>query len=432
MSKMKKIVGWGGVTVIAVVVAGVVASRQPEIAPLAADATHRFSEAQIARGKTLADLGDCAVCHTRAGGERNTGGLAMEIPFGTIYTTNITPDVETGIGSWSYAAFERAMRHGVDRQGRYLYPAFPYTAFTRTRDEDLQALYAYLMSQPPVKYRPPATDLHFPFNIRQGIFAWNLLFLTPGAMPEQAAQSADWNRGAYLVEGLGHCSACHSPRNVLFGEKTGDEHLAGGVAEGWTAPALTGRSPAPLAWTQQDLVDFMRTGYSANHGVAAGPMAPVIEEGLSRLPQADLQAIAVYLRSYHPETAAGATAATLNAQAERQVEPLSSEGARLFSGACMACHAQEKGAQMAGVRPSLALNTNLFADAPDNAIRVVLDGIQRPANAELGYMPGFRHNLNDAQIAILLNYLRQHYAGQAPWPDLAAQVSRLRAETAQK
>ncbi len=270
------------------------------------------------------------------------------------------------------------------------------------------------MSQPPVKYRPPATDLHFPFNIRQGIFAWNLLFLTPGAMQDEAAQSADWNRGAYLVEGLGHCSACHSPRNVLFGEKTGDDHLDGGVAEGWTAPALTGHSPAPLDWTQQDLVDFMRTGYSANHGVAAGPMAPVIEEGLSRLPQADLQAIAVYF------------------QAERQVEPLSSEGARLFSGACMACHAQEKGAQMAGVRPSLALNTNLFAEAPDNAIRVVLDGIQRPANAELGYMPSFRHNLNDAQIAILLNYLRQHYAGQAPWPDLTAQVGRLRAETAQK
>ncbi|RTF29933.1 cytochrome c, partial [Serratia marcescens] len=196
--------------------------------------------------------------------------------------------------------------------------------------------------------------------------------------------------------------------------------------------ALSGRSPAPLAWTQQDLVDFMRTGYSANHGVAAGPMAPVIEEGLSRLSQADLQAIAVYLRSYHPEAAAQAAAATLNAQAERQVEPLSSQGARLFSGACMACHAQEKGAQMAGVRPSLALNTNLFAEAPDNAIRVVLDGIQRPANAELGYMPGFRHNLNDAQIAILLNYLRQHYAGQAPWPDLAAQVGRLRAETEQK
>lgn len=184
MSKMKKIAGWGGVTVLAVVAAGVVASWQPEIAPLAADATNSFSEAQIARGKTLADLGDCAVCHTRSGGERNAGGLAMAIPFGTIYSTNITPDVETGIGSWSYAAFERAMRHGVDRQGRYLYPAFPYTAFTRTSDDDLQALYAYLMSQPPVNYRPPVTDLHFPFNIRQGIFAWNLLFLTPGAMQE--------------------------------------------------------------------------------------------------------------------------------------------------------------------------------------------------------------------------------------------------------
>ena len=154
----------------------------------------------------------------------------------------------------------------------------------------------------------------------RGIFARNLLFLTPGAMQEDPAQSAARNRGAYLAEGLGHCSACHSPRNVLFGEKP-VATTAGGVAEGWTAPALTGRSPAPLDWTQQDLVDFMRTGYSANHGVAAGPIAPVIEEGLSRLPQADLQAIAVYLRSYHPETAAGATAAALNAQAERQVEP---------------------------------------------------------------------------------------------------------------
>ncbi len=205
------------------VVAGVVASWQPEIAPLSADATHSFSEAQIARGKTLADLGDCAVCHTRSGGERNAGGLAMAIPFGTIYTTNITPDVETGIGSWSYAAFERAMRHGVDRRAATFIRRFP-TAFTRTSDDDLLALYAYLMSQPPVNYRPPATDLHFPFNIRQGIFAWNLLFLTPGAMQENPAQSAAWNRGAYLAEGLGHCSACHSPRNVLFGEKTGGDH----------------------------------------------------------------------------------------------------------------------------------------------------------------------------------------------------------------
>ncbi|CAI0709073.1 Gluconate 2-dehydrogenase cytochrome c subunit precursor [Serratia entomophila] len=432
MSKIKKIAGWAALTAIAAAVAGGIASWRPEIAPRDVGEHQVFSQQQIERGKMLADLGDCSVCHTRPGGERNTGGLAMEIPFGTIYTTNITPDMETGIGKWSYAAFERAMRHGVDREGNYLYPAFPYTAFTRTRDEDLQALYAYLMSQPAVKYQPPATALSFPFNIRQGIVAWNWLYLTPGAMQNDAGQSAEWNRGAYLAEGLGHCSACHSPRNLLFGEKTGADHLAGGVAEEWTAPSLTGSSAAPLGWTQQDLVSFMRTGYSANHGVAAGPMAPVVEEGLSRLPEPDLQAIATYLRSYHSAPHKPGEAQRLNAQAERQLEPLASQGARLFSGACMACHAQEKGAQMAGVRPALALNTNLYSATPDNAIRVILDGIQHPAKAELGYMPAFRHNLSDEQIAALLDYLRQNYAGQAPWPDLQQRIGQLRAATAEK
>ena len=429
MGKLKKVAGWGSLAVIAVVVAGVIVSWQPEIAPRDANETHAFSQQQIARGKMLADLGDCSVCHTRPGGKRDTGGLAMEIPFGTIYTTNITPDNETGIGKWSYAAFERAMRHGVDREGHYLYPAFPYTAFTRTSDEDLQALYAYLMAQPAVSYQPPVTALSFPFNIRQGIVTWNWLFLTPGAMKTDPEQSAEWNRGAYLTEGLGHCSACHSPRNLMFGEKGGTAHLTGGVAEAWTAPSLTGSSLAPLDWARQDLLSFMRSGYSANHGVAAGPMAPVIEEGLSRLPEQDLQAIATYLRSYHPAQAKVAQAQRLNDWAELKTEPLTTEGARIFSGACMACHAQEKGAQMAGIRPSLALNTNLFADTPDNAIRVVLDGIQQPANINLGYMPAFRHNLNDGQIAALLNYLRQNYAGKAPWPDLQEQISHIRSET---
>lgn len=432
MSSIKKIAGWGSLTVVAAVVIGAIASWQSEIAPLEEKDHHVFSQQQIAQGKVLADLGDCAVCHTRPGGERNTGGLAMEIPFGTIYSTNITPDNDTGIGKWSYAAFERAMRHGVDREGHYLYPAFPYTAFTRTSDEDLQALYAYLMSQPAVQYQPPATELSFPFNIRQGIVTWNWLFLKPGAMKADPTQSAEWNRGAYLTEGLGHCSACHSPRNLMFGEKGGADHLSGGVAEDWTAPSLTGSSLAPLEWTQDDLLSFMRTGYSANHGVAAGPMAPVIEEGLSRLPEQDLQAIATYLRTYHPSESKVTEAKRLNVWAESWTEPLTTEGARIFSGACMACHAQEKGAQLIGVRPSLALNTNLYADKPDNAIRVVLDGIQRPANSNLGYMPAFRHNLNDRQIAELLNYLRQNYAGKAPWPELQAQVSHLRDQTAEK
>lgn len=431
MSKIKKIAVLGVLAVVVMVAVGAVATWQPEMAQVERLDTHSFSQAQIKQGERLAALGDCAVCHTRPGGQRNTGGLAMEIPFGTIYTSNITPDPQTGIGKWSYPAFERAMRHGVDRQGNYLYPAFPYTAFTRTSDEDLKALYAYLMTQPAVHYQPPKTALNFPFNIRQGIVTWNWLYLTPGAMQPVASQSEEWNRGAYLTEGLGHCSACHSPRNFLFGEQAGSAHLTGGVAEGWAAPALTANNQLPLAWSQQDLLTFMQTGFSANHGVAAGPMAPVIKEGLSQLPAEDLQAIATYLGSFHPQDEGNSgKAAVINQQAEQKVEPLASQGARIFSGACMACHAQEKGAQMHGVRPSLALNSNLYSASPDNAIRVVLLGIQHPAKEELGYMPAFRYNLNDAQITALLQYLRQNFANQAPWPNLQQRVTELRAETA--
>ncbi|WWJ87991.1 molybdopterin cofactor-binding domain-containing protein [Erwinia aphidicola] len=196
-------------------------SMQPEIAPISPLQTPSFSAQSIARGKTLAALGDCAVCHTRNGGATNSGGLAMESPFGTIYTSNITPDMDSGIGAWSYPAFERAMRHGIDRQGNYLYPAFPYTAFTHTNDQDLRDLYAYLMSQPRVSYQPPQTSLRFPFNIRQGMAAWNWLYLQPGALPPNPQQDAQWNRGAYLAESLGHCSACHSPRNFAAAEKPG-------------------------------------------------------------------------------------------------------------------------------------------------------------------------------------------------------------------
>ncbi|WDH20850.1 cytochrome c [Pseudomonas chlororaphis] len=426
MSKFKSIAGWSLTALSLVATAGAFLSWQPAIAPLDNHDTQYFSHEQVARGEQLAAVGDCAVCHTAPGGARNAGGLAMRIPFGTLYSTNITPDPETGIGSWSYPAFERAMRHGIDRSGRYLYPAFPYTAFTKTRDEDLKALYAYLMSQPPVRHQPPPTDLHFPFNIRPGILAWNWLYLRPGAMANDPGRSAQWNRGAYLSEGLGHCSACHSPRDPLFGERGGRRHLSGGVAEDWSAHALVGGN-APLAWTEQDLLDFLRHGYSPRHGVAAGPMAPVIHEGLAQLPDADLQAIAHYLSSLQPASTPQASATTLNHQAEQRTEPLSSPGARLFSGACMACHAQEKGPTLTGVRPSLALNSNLYADSPDNAIRVILEGIAQPANPALGYMPAFRYSLDDQQIADLLRFLRQDLAGQAPWKDVKQRVSQIRA-----
>lgn len=432
MSKAKKIFGYGALAIVVIVVGGFALSWQSAIAPIDPNVKQTFSAEQITRGEKLAALGDCSVCHTRAGGDTNTGGLAMKIPFGTIYSTNITPDNETGIGLWSYEAFERAMRHGVDREGNYLYPAFPYTAFTRTTDEDLHDLYAWLMSQKPVSYQAPKTSLNFPFNIRQGIWAWNQLYLTAGPTKADRTQSNVWNRGAYLTEGLGHCSACHSPRDILFGEKGGKDHLMGGDAEGWTAPALLGNSPSPMPWTHQDMADFLRTGYSANHGVAAGPMAPVIREGTSQLTEEDRQAIATYLTSSTSNMQEIRSANDIALQTEDKIEPLSSEGARLYSGACMACHAQAKGAQMSGTRPALALNTNLYAETPDNAIRIVLDGIQYEATEGLGSMPAFRHNLSDSQIATLLNYLRTTLIEKAPWPNLEQKVAEIRTETAGK
>ncbi|HMH62614.1 MAG TPA: molybdopterin cofactor-binding domain-containing protein, partial [Bradyrhizobium sp.] len=277
---------------------GVAAAVLPwrSIAPIARPDASVFSAATIARGQQLAALGDCAVCHTVAnGGAINAGGRAVETPFGTIYSTNITPDPETGIGAWSYPAFERAMRQGIHRDGRHLYPAFPYTHFTKTTDADLQALYAYLMAQTPVRADNPKAALAFPFNWRPLMAGWNALFHEAKVFEADPTRSATWNRGAYLVEGLGHCGACHSPRNALGAEQV-SAYLAGGFAEGWEAPPLTSLSHAPIPWSEDELFGYLRTGESRFHGVAAGPMAPVVKE-LAALPDQDIRAMAVYLGS---------------------------------------------------------------------------------------------------------------------------------------
>src|SRR5712672_1157835 len=268
------------------------------IAPIPRPDATVYSKSTINRGKQLAALGNCAVCHTTENGIANAGGLAIETPFGTIYSTNITPDIDTGIGDWSYPAFERSVRKGIHRDGRHLYPAFPYTHFAKTSDSDLQALYAYLMSQPPVRAENRKSELSFPFGARPLVAGWNALFHDSATFALDPAQSAAWNRGAYLVEGLGHCGACHSPRNALGAEKA-NAYLAGGFAEGWEAPALTSLSHAPIPWSEDDLFAYLRTGESRFHGVAAGPMAPVVKE-LAALPDQDIRAMAVYLASFNP------------------------------------------------------------------------------------------------------------------------------------
>jgi mono/diheme cytochrome c family protein len=224
-----------------------------------------FDAKLIATGAQLATIGDCNACHTAPGGKTYAGGRALETPFGTIYGTNITPDPYTGIGNWSQQAFVRAMREGVDREGNHLYPAFPYNHFTIVSDDDLAALYAYVMTREPVRVQTPANELRFPFNVRALVAGWKLLFLDRAAFESSAQQSAEWNRGAYLVQGLAHCGACHTPRNRMGAEKK-DALFAGGEIEGWHAPALDASAPAPVPWTAERLYTYLRTGSEEAHG----------------------------------------------------------------------------------------------------------------------------------------------------------------------
>ena len=400
------------------------------IAPVTASSTTIYTAATLDRGRQLAAAGNCVGCHTAPGGIANAGGRAMDTPFGQIVTTNITPDTQTGIGLWSFSAFQRAMREGISRDGHHLYPAFPYTAFARTSDEDLTALYAWLMAQPAVRSETPGTRLVFPFNVRPLMAGWNALFHDPAPYRADPTQTVEWNRGAYLVNGLGHCGACHTPRNAFGAERGGKAFLSGALVDGWEAPALTALSRAPVPWTSGQLYNYLRTGHSPQHGIAAGSMAPVVKE-LAALPDEDIRAMAAYLASYNEpladsEAAARARQAVLSAQARSLALP--GPGQRLFSGACSSCHHDGDGPTLLGVNVPLALNSKLHSERPDNLVRVILDGIREPVSAQIGFMPAFRHSLDDTQIAALATYMRSRYApGRAAWKDLPAAVSRLRA-----
>jgi nicotinate dehydrogenase subunit B len=409
---------------------GIAAATLPfrSIAPIERPERSVFSAATIERGRQLAALGDCATCHTSVDGVLYAGGHAIETPFGIVYGTNITPDVKTGIGNWSYPAFERAMREGIHRDGRQLYPAFPYTHFAKSSDADLQALYAYLMAQTPVARDNRPHALAFPFNWRPLLAGWNALFHNAGTFTADPEKSAVWNRGAYLVEGLGHCGACHSPRNALGAEKD-SAYLAGGFAEGWEAPPLTSLSHAPIPWTEDELFTYLRTGFSRFHGVAAGPMTPVVQE-LKALPDDDIRAMAIYLASFNETATAKTDPEALATQLERvagsRIVAASPFGQRFYEGACAVCHAVG-GPPLFGSRPSLALNSNVHAATPDNLIQVVLHGIAKPVSSDLGYMPAFGDHLSDDQLAELVGYLRQQFAPEKPaWTGVKDIIMRIR------
>ncbi len=264
------------VAVVPIVVAGVTACT-PAIAPIQPPAHEAFDPADIKRGAELAALGDCAVCHTERNGRPFAGGRGVQTPFGTVYATNITPDPASGIGRWPLAAFSRAMRDGIDREGRHLYPVLPYPHFIPATDADIAAMYAFLMTRLPVNQTPRANDLSFPVNWRPLLAVWDLMFLKPGEWRPNPARSPELNRGAYLVDAIGHCGACHTPHNVLGAERS-SRTLTGGDAEGWYAPALQADSPARDSWSADGLTTYLRAGLDSGHGAAKGPMTAVTRQ----------------------------------------------------------------------------------------------------------------------------------------------------------
>jgi mono/diheme cytochrome c family protein len=425
---------------IVVAVAGALAwaMRHPEIAAIARPDPASFDAELVSRGEMLAGIGNCGVCHTRQGGGRYAGGLALPTPFGTLYTTNITPDPETGIGAWSEAAFLRAMRQGVDREGRHLYPAFPYDYFATATDEDLRAIYAYLMTREPVSAAPQANALPFPFNIRLLMAGWNLLFLRSEVFEPDPDRDAEWNRGAYIVEGLGHCGACHSPRNILGAAvKTGPRAYGGGAAEGWYVPPLNADTPAPVPWTQIAIVNYLIDGWDEDHGIAAGPMRPVTDD-LYEQSEDDVFAIAAYVMSLkgdaRPEEEQNALAEAARSFANVVEwggletppvpdDPVMQQGAAVFEAQCATCH------RSGGLPAPLALSTVVNAPDPDNLIRIVFFGINPPPMGSLDRsMPGRAIQISDDEMAALAAFVRERYSERPAWEGIAEAVSDIRAE----
>lgn len=387
----------------------------------------------IGKGKYLATAGDCIACHTRPGGELFAGGVAFKTDFGTIYSANITPSATTGVGKWTKEQFARAMRQGISADGSHLYPAFPYTAYTKVSDEDIEAIFEYLKTLTPVDYTPPKNQMPFPFNQRQLMMFWNKMFLKEGAFKPDGSKSTDWNRGAYLVEGLSHCGACHTPRNLIGGE-IADRALSGGVYQDNIVDAVHGSEIVPIddemvrkwstsnltssprglgAWSMDEIAAYLKTGHNARAG-AFGPMAEVIKYSTQYLTDEDVHAMAVYLKSLPP--------------IEQPItKPVSAEqmkqGEIAYSARCVSCH-QPTGlgtpprpdADRAHISPPLVGNTVVQAEDPATLINVILYGAHEIVQKENAWpkMPGLEldFGLDDNKIALIASYVRNSWGNK--------------------
>jgi mono/diheme cytochrome c family protein len=402
---------------------------RPAIPEIATPLPSSFSADVVARGATLASMGYCSTCHSIEAGKPYGGGYAMKSPFGTLYSTNISPDRETGIGAWSKEAFRRAMREGVARDGSHLFPGFPYDHFTKISDVDVDAIYAFLMTQPAVHAPAHPNELLFPLGIRALQAGWKLLFFRSGRFEPSPDHDAQWNRGAYIAEAFSHCSACHTPRNPLGAEWGGSSRYTGASVDGWFAPPLTAANPSPVPWTPEELHAYLFQGLSRFHGTPSGPMSPAAHS-LTALSTADQDALVTYIASLRGDNASPQAAATATTQAievsaantGRQIDP----DARFYVAACASCHYNGASGINAN-RPDLALNSAVHLADPANLIRVILFGIDAPEGAPGLVMPAFGTGFSDAEVARIAAYLRRTRTNEPPWPDLEKAVGKIRA-----
>ena len=412
-----------GVSAIAVAVVGLsVANVFPSEIPPISQAD--FDSDLVEQGENLALLGDCSSCHTPTGAQGLSGGFALPTPFGTVYSTNITPDPETGIGTWSLAAFDRAMREGIDRAGNHLYPAFPYDHFASMTDEDMRALYAFLMSEPPVSALRKENELPFPLSFRPILAGWKLLFHHPKPFEPDPEMDEEENRGKYIAETIGHCGACHTPRNI-FGAVKRSQAFEGGEAEGWLVPPLAAASIAPAAWTLDDYADYLFDGWSAHHAIAAGPMTSVVDH-LFDSDEDDVFAIAAWLAAITPEADEAErdeiiakistrdlpetfdfSLAGLDAPAEAQA------GALVFRDNCLKCHKE----RISDSQPiSLGFTYAANAAAPTNLFAAVSHGIEPPLGVPSRKMQAV--NISAPEMASVAAFVRWRFTDQPAWDNL--------------
>ncbi|AMO96819.1 cytochrome c family protein [Collimonas fungivorans] len=427
---MKRLLKWmlAGLLLLIIAAVGVVVALNADdnsAPPLPAQAATNPAE-QISRGAYLVRGGDCMACHTARGGKELAGGRAIQTPFGAIYAPNLTPDQETGIGSWSADDFWQALHNGKSKDGSLLYPAFPYTNYTKVTRSDADAMFAYLRSVPAVQQKNRQHDLRFPYNNRFLLYGWRALYFRPGVYQDETQQSVEWNRGAYLVQGLGHCSACHTTRNALGGTDLKAD-LGGGFIPvvNWYAPSLTSDQEIGLGdWDIEHITGLLKNGVSPR-GTVLGPMAEVVGASLQHLSDQDVRAMAVYLKSLPRQKEASELKERASPDEVARVMEL---GQKIYKNHCIDCH-QASGKGQWPAYPPLASNHAITMPAPVNAIRVVLNGGFAPstaANPRPYGMPPYGPALSDSEVAAVVSYIRNSWGNKAPIVS-AAEVNRYRA-----